>query len=427
MTGQFDAELRDRLAALAAAVPVASPLAVDRVTGAPVRSGSSGRRLAFGGLIPLLAIVLVATLAAGLARLGPLAPGATDGNGPVVATVADGLFELSIRSAKARYTPDQPIKVEASLTYRGSGESTIGHAQGAPVAASNPQGPGGPIGFGIVEPVLLEFELGPVWRESCERSTLVAGIPLTASFAKGGSFSGDDPLAELYRTYLADPALRLAHGTWHIYAVAEFSEGGCGGIRHVIRTEITIDVEGEAVSTGIPPEPTVATPTRAPSPSPTLGTGLGSVESTVEDGGFELTVRSAKAIYAEDEPIVVTGSLVYLGPDAAIEIGHDSSGPIMFGVRERIYGAIDLNTVSLLMCGRTTLERDLPYQLPFRKQGGFPGDHPAAESFKAFMLDPVLRLPSGTWHIYAVVDMTPFCAQLSPTAHLEAELTIVVR
>jgi hypothetical protein len=169
-------------------------------------------------------------------------------------------------------------------------------------------------------------------------------------------------------------------------------------------------------------QPVQATAPETSSPTESMGQ-----VATDQDGDFKLTLTSDKSSYRPDDPVAVTGSLVYQGPEASIELGHDSSGAIMFGVRERIYGAIDLNTVSLLMCGRTTLQRDIPLQLPFRKQGGFPGDDPAAESFKAFMFDPVLRLPGGTWHIYAVVDMTPFCAQSSPTAHLEAELTIVVR
>jgi hypothetical protein len=125
---------------------------------------------------------------------------------------------------------------------------------------------------------------------------------------------------------------------------------------------------------------------------------------TVRDGDLELTLGSDKARYTPGEPIVVTGSLVYRGARDTIEIVHDGNGPVLFGIRERVYGEIDLKPTSLLMFGRSTLQRNVPVDVPFRKSGGFTSGHPDAEMFKAFMLDPVLRLPSGTWHLYAVAS-----------------------
>jgi hypothetical protein len=168
-----------------------------------------------------------------------------------------------------------------------------------------------------------------------------------------------------------------------------------------------------------------ATPTKTSTPSENLGQ-----VATDHDGDFELRLASDKSSYAPDEPIDVVASLVYRGQELSIDVVYQAPDPFAFGIRERIYGAIELQPLSRLMCApkHATLTRDAPLTQPFQKSGGFPGNDPRADSFTAFMRDPVLRLPSGTWHIYAVGGVGPGCAQLpSPSASLEAELTIVVR
>lgn len=250
MTEELEFELRDRLTALAAAVPVDAPGGLSVVT-PRMRPGRTGRRIALTGIAPLVGIVVIGTIAAGLAKLGPFAPGSTAfANGPVEATTVDGPFELTIRSAKAQYGTGEPIEIEATLTYRGPSTSIeINHAQGAPYRA----GPiGGPLGFGIEEPVVGDLVLGPSWRQSCERSTLVAGAPLSAAFAKSAAFSGSNPRADEYRALLTDPVLRLTDGVWHVYAVAEFSLGGCGGEQHALRATIEIEVTAESSATAAP-------------------------------------------------------------------------------------------------------------------------------------------------------------------------------
>src|SRR5262245_34129978 len=82
MTDAFDLELRDRLARLAGAVPVDPPRPISVVPPTSVGTGSTSRGLTLVGLAPILAIVVVGTLVAGLAHIGPFAPGATDANGP---------------------------------------------------------------------------------------------------------------------------------------------------------------------------------------------------------------------------------------------------------------------------------------------------------------------------------------------------------
>jgi hypothetical protein len=160
---------------------------------------------------------------------------------------------------------------------------------------------------------------------------------------------------------------------------------------------VLLAVIGAALSGGVGQAPT-ATPATSESSPPNNGP----VMTTDTDGAFELTVRSAHGHVPDGEPIDVEASLTYQGPDPTVEICHDRGGPIMFGIREKVFGAIDLTPANQLVFAHSTLTRDIPLVKPFAKSGSFPGDDPAAASFRAFFADPVLRLPPGTWHIYAV-------------------------
>src|SRR5262245_54725923 len=78
MTDLFDLELRDRLGRLVTAVPIEASTSLARVVAAPVRTRASGHRLVLGGLVPVLAVLVVGILLAGIARFGPFGPGATE-------------------------------------------------------------------------------------------------------------------------------------------------------------------------------------------------------------------------------------------------------------------------------------------------------------------------------------------------------------
>ena len=273
MNDPFDADLRERLATLARTVPVDTPGSVATVR-PRFELGSTGRRQAWGGGVPVLAVLLIGTIAAGLAKVGPFAPGAGLNVGPVSASVTDGQFQLSLLSSRARYAPDEAIDVEAALTYLGPGEIAIRHSQGASIAGGDPRGRGGPISFGILEPVLGGLQLSPGWRESCERTVMTPATPLTIPFGKSGAFSGDDPRAGEYQAYFSDPVLRLVEGTWHLYAVADFAEGACtwqdgsaiAPPRHEMRVEIEIKVDDvpAAVPSASPIELLTATAPQGP-------------------------------------------------------------------------------------------------------------------------------------------------------------------
>jgi hypothetical protein len=179
------------------------------------------------------------------------------------------------------------------------------------------------------------------------------------------------------------------------------------------------------LGSGVGRRPT-ATPGASPATSASTSIANDPVTTTSVDGDFELTLRSAQAKYAAGEPLDVGASLTYHGPRDTVSICHDGGGPILFGVREKVLGGINLEPVSRLMFGRSTLTRDVPVTMPFAKSGGFSGDEPAAASFRAFFADPVFRLPVGTWHIYAVASSCS-AAPLKFNLTAEVEVTVLER
>lgn len=404
----FDTELRERLDRLAAAVPVDAEGRIERVMGAPVRSGATARRLAFGSLLPVVAMALVGTMLAALAGVGPFAPGATDANGPVVATVTDGQFELTLRSAKARYAAGEPISIDAALAYGGDGEVTIGHAYGAHRT---------PIGFRILEPVLGDLSIGTGWDLACDHSTLAAGSPIEAAFQKGGSWTSDDPRADEYQAFMIDPVLRLTPGTWHVYAEAWFLEGDCGGQEHRMLAEIAIEViAGPSVSTVPPSHPSgsrepAASATIAPSSpgtSPGPLTGVGGVEARATDGSFEVRIASPKASWFAGTPIDVEVDVAYVGTADAVEVG--SASPFMTYSVTQLDGVHATGSTAEDVCTHTSFERGVPRKVDFHKGGGYSPTTPDYEWLKAYADDNSFRLTPGTWEIAANLDVSvPSC------------------
>jgi hypothetical protein len=417
----LDLDLRDRLSLLAAAVPVESPGSVAPVR-ARIRSGATGQRLVLSGLLPVVAVVLIGTVLVALAQVGPLSPGVNNTNGPVVATTTDGPFELTIRSTKARYAPSEPIDIDASLTYLGGDEALIRHAQGASMPGINAQRPGGPIGFGTREPVVGDLRLSPSWRESCEQTNLPGGQPLTIPFEKSAAWSGDDPRSQDYSQYLRDPVLRLQAGTWNVYAVAEFVRAECGfpadpdvniSFRKV-SLEATIEIEvlaGDPSATTARADPSDGVPSLEPTPAqtprldPTHGVIQpdGSVVDEASDGSFDLRLRAERSVYLESEPIDIAAELRFQGVEQP-SVDLSGSTLVGFGLRQ-LDGTLGMGWGSAATCaplGSMSSGSDTQVRvIPFAKSVAFSEEDPNREYWEAYMADPELRLPEGTWQIIA--------------------------
>lgn len=157
----------------------------------------------------------------------------------------------------------------------------------------------------------------------------------------------------------------------------------------------------------------------------------GPVSTSQQSGPFELTIRSEKSEYAPGEAIGVTATLAYHGPDEAVDISHDGGTeappwPTRFGIEEPVIGDLVLSPFSDLVCGGSTLRRDSPEVAPFAKAGAFSGEGPLASAYQAYFKDPVLRLPAGTWHIYAVADFGIGHVCGEATIKLKATITILI-
>jgi hypothetical protein len=367
----LDAELGSRLARLAESVPVAPWLG--HVEPSPV---AARRQVRMAWVTPLVALAVVVVGVAVLDR--PPGPGASGSPDGVVARKAQGPFVLELRSTKARYAPDEPIEMAASLTYLGDGPQVrINHALG-PMD--------GPIAFGTVEPVIAHHRLGTIWATACHGTELRRGEPLTIPFAKGGFvMNADEPGAAEFMGYLQDPVLRLPAGTWHPYALAEFALGGCGSDEVVtIRTSLEITVDGPT------PEPTA----RAAATMPSSGV----VHASTTDGSFMLEIESPKARYLPGEPIDLAATLRYLGT-RPIELWVPGGSPLAFGIVEPVNG-LTLSPSWRLSCTPMDLVPKRSIEQAFTKSGGFDGDDPRAVEWRAFFDEPELFLPEGTWHPY---------------------------
>lgn len=152
------------------------------------------------------------------------------------AETTEGPFRLVFELPKDTWRADEAIAGVATLSLvDGTGVNLGGSGSGL-------------IGFGIDE-VDGSRHMEPVFTFDCAPYRLEAGKPMTSPIQKSGGYSEDEPNAEFYRSFFADPAVHLPPGDWKISAVASFVEGqGCSGQSHDMRASILVHV--------LPPSPT---------------------------------------------------------------------------------------------------------------------------------------------------------------------------
>ena len=230
MDPELDAALRDRLTRLIAAAPTDGA-----VSEAPSRPVPTARprlvaRTPLGLSGATLAVVAVVVGAMALSR-------GTTAGGPVTAVATDGDFRLTLSVPHSRYPAGQAITgVDAVLEYTGSAPSVlIGHASQV-------------IGFAIAS-ADGRHKTEPAWAQSCGQSELSGSAPASAAFSKSGGYWPEESDYPWLKAYFDNQSLVLDPGQWTITAVAEFSDGTCGGRSHEIRAAATIDVVAGAVAT----------------------------------------------------------------------------------------------------------------------------------------------------------------------------------
>jgi hypothetical protein len=128
-------------------------------------------------------------------------PAESDGEA-VVLERRDKGFALELRLADNVVDAGQPIDMAAVLTWEGPADEATVWGSGS-----------GPVVFGLRQ---LDGDLAMEAAQTadCGSSVFARGAPAMIPFRKSGGWSADDPNAEFYRTFFADPVLRLPAGTW---------------------------------------------------------------------------------------------------------------------------------------------------------------------------------------------------------------------
>ena len=151
-------------------------------------------------------------------------------DGPSAAQV-DGRFKLRFTVARTTWRSDESIEGTAVLSL----------VEGEPIELGVPAN--GPIEFAFHE-VGGRREMGPAYDTACASAELDVDRPIVSAIRKSGGYGEDQPGAEFYRAFFADPLVRLPAGDWDISAVAEFiDDRDCSiGTHHSIRATIRVTI-----------------------------------------------------------------------------------------------------------------------------------------------------------------------------------------
>jgi hypothetical protein len=124
------------------------------------------------------------------------------------------------------------------------------------------------------------------------------------------------------------------------------------------------------------------------------------VERSTGDGVFELVIRSARQTWRADEPIEVEATLTYAGEAEAVVVGGSGSGLVGFSL-EQLDGPLDVEGVQMANCVPYEMVRGESTNWPYKKSGGYSPNDPNDAPIKAFLQDPVFRLPAGAYVVRA--------------------------
>jgi hypothetical protein len=159
------------------------------------------------------------------------------------------------------------------------------------------------------------------------------------------------------------------------------------------------------------------------------------VVATDVEGPYSLELRSSRTVYLANEPIDLRGTFVYSG-DHDIAVRY--FWPHTFRIREQVHGLTLLAAHPITM-HYTPCPPILVLRPGERYEGtfaisGFSPSPPSTEEQRAFLADPELRLPPGTWHLQVRAEVIGggSCGANATTAppaadtKLDAEIEIVV-
>lgn len=129
------------------------------------------------------------------------------------------------------------------------------------------------------------------------------------------------------------------------------------------------------------------------------------ITDVTDDGTFQLSIRADSDRYEPDQPMTITATITYLGPEASIDV-RTGGAIVWFGIEE-VGGTRRIDPVLFASCGRATYQRDVSVTYPFDKSAAINPSDPNVAFVRQFMgivdnrPDPVVTLPTGTWRISA--------------------------
>lgn len=189
-----------------------------------------------------------------------------------------------------------------------------------------------------------------------------------------------------------------------------------------------------ASSSAAPTSDSTAVSPEFPLQSPTDGPQVG----RDSEGPYSVEIRSGRRVYRESEPIDITAVFTYTG-DKSVSVSADAFFPLSFGIREPVHGLTIFADRAVPMIWRPGC-RSVVFQPGDERTSKFTvtgfGPSPPNEEQQAFLADPELHLPPGTWHFVvesSVMGVGPcadatgaHAASRSPDATLSAKIEIEV-
>ena len=299
-------------------------------------------------------------------------------NGPVTASQGDDTLRLTLTTPHGIYDPNDAIQPVASIAYFGpQAEATIFTDE--------------PVVLFSLEELGGGRRMDPIRLFLCVHTRVDQAAPLTFPFEKAGG-SGTSFDSAWYR----DPVLRLPVGTWRIRAelMAETTDGTdpCGGIPHNFAVENIIDVVDSGAPVPAPSPSNAASPSPSPVPSALPSFSLDPVVGSADDAMFRLDLTTPHGIYGPPDAIEPLATVTFLGPDATVTF--DYGEPYVLFAVEEVGGDRQFEGSGSEVGSTATLARGEPKEFPF-----------ALHFNQAWLDDPVLRLPAGTWRITATLSV----------------------
>ena len=139
----------------------------------------------------------------------------------------------------------------------------------------------------------------------------------------------------------------------------------------------------------------------ADSTTPTPAVPSAAHRAEAVQGSFRLVFELPRTTWKAGEAIDGVASLAVA--DVAADLGGSGGGLLGFDFAEA-NGARRMGYASTADCRPYRLDPGTPMTSGITKSVGFDGDDPNAAFYRAFIADPVVRLPAGDWTITAIAS-----------------------